>query len=735
MPLSSLYGSPRLPSAEADLQLRERLLSPQAFSSLRGGRRALSSTIAHLATMLMTQPENHPDIQSWVLYCIGPVNLTDAAAIKLFVEVQVWRAMESESMALDLLLQTQVCAAKNYVEPEISVDSVFNQDAENTDMGDAVLSALAAVEPTLQNTERSFQDLFLQWRAILARDFCLSQNPLSLHPDKSMKEVVEILQQLRLFKPSTYSQPAFTQALKSSGLADTLLLIINPLTRREIDFPHIQDTDGSYQWKQRFGELLFLFTPEDARELVVTAPSETKPHDRKKTSRELSCIQNAMTDRRFAAQLLSTSTNIFFLSSQQTWCHNWDIWVLPTLLSLGYSDAATWDSTALYRRLVALQSPSVHPKVAAIFKRAASERALQKEAIHGSYRPAGSQSSKRSFSDRQQLPEQSSASAQSHLDGCKKCMGYPDNQKCVQYIFVEPRSTAEIKSLQGCIITYATRENMPPGLEGYSIQSPDDLGYRLIGHRSEVYQRCQQDVTILVDKNTQQKVAGIKFQAMDSATLKKAQCNHETVVTYTTKVKRSGNTRVHGDLHPVGSRVPSGGRPGDGYGPYASLDAHTTNGVAALFAAAEDADVLFATVNAFAPEITRGIETTSRDAGVSYLGRHGGTAYHCTNYVAPLHLDHDLEFSLTSQLKKSGDSNDYNFVVAQYGIVFCTIANSVWFFRPDHLHGTVLPSKANIATSQSCGTHTTLRAKDVKKATMLKKVRESYDSQAAFWSQ
>jgi hypothetical protein len=158
------------------------------------------------------------------------------------------------------------------------------------------------------------------------------------------------------------------------------------------------------------------------------------------------------------------------------------------------------------------------------------------------------------------------------------------------------------------------------------------------------------------------------------------------------------------------------------------------------------------TVRGFAPEIVTEIRQRKQLAAVNNLGRTGMNSFYCWEYASPLHEDDDDAWSICCQLWKSGcKSDEYNFSYALWGVYIRTQENCVWcvtrtflaclpllirfrFFNPRHLHGTVLPRQSSVETAISRGTHTTMRRRDLGKAALLKRVRETYEARTEYWA-
>lgn len=85
-------------------------------------------------------------------------------------------------------------------------------------------------------------------------------------------------------------------------------------------------------------------------------------------------------------------------------------------------------------------------------------------------------------------------------------------------------------------------------------------------------------------------VGGVKFEAWPEQFFEELRAHHAEVATWANVSRRSAKNQVDGKLRTIGHRVPMGGRPGDGYGPYAHLSVDTAENITALFDTAKVSD-------------------------------------------------------------------------------------------------------------------------------------------------
>ncbi|KAJ7683386.1 hypothetical protein B0H14DRAFT_3535246 [Mycena olivaceomarginata] len=243
--------------------------------------------------------------------------------------------------------------------------------------------------------------------------------------------------------------------------------------------------------------------------------------------------------------------------------------------------------------------------------------------------------------------------------------------------------------------------------------SPNELQLKEIAPRTkEELGDCRQDIALFQEEGTGHLIGGVQFDAWDRQTLTGLRKNHATAGEYAKAAKRSG-------------------RKGDGYGTYAYHSAQNVQGVRALFAAANTHSWRPSALSLRKWYAKYGQKTQA--AGINRMGRTGMNSFYCWEYASPLHVDDDEGWSICCQLYKNCRSDEYNFAYVEWGIYIRTEANCIWFFNPNHLHGTVLPRQSSLASAVSRGTHTTIRRKDIEKASLFDEVRATYTTRSNFW--
>ena len=74
------------------------------------------------------------------------------------------------------------------------------------------------------------------------------------------------------------------------------------------------------------------------------------------------------------------------------------------------------------------------------------------------------------------------------------------------------------------------------------------------------------------------------------------------------------------------------------------------------------------------------VESLEEDRSTERLGRSGITLYSCSGYVSPLHCDKDCTdgYCWCEQWDANRGTDDFAFVLAEYGYYFCTESNCLW---------------------------------------------------------
>ncbi|KAJ3964310.1 hypothetical protein EV361DRAFT_956071 [Lentinula raphanica] len=163
-------------------------------------------------------------------------------------------------------------------------------------------------------------------------------------------------------------------------------------------------------------------------------------------------------------------------------------------------------------------------------------------------------------------------------------------------------------------------------------------------------------------------------------------------------VRRGGQfqTFAGGKMVPVGSRIPSGGRPGDSYTSYSGLEASTQSGLDILFNQAATSVILTSIAKHAHPELANDLSLLSADC--DRIGMTGANIFNCNGYMAPIHSDHDTAKGLCVQalLHSNSSYKEFSFCNIEYQYYISTSTNCLWSFNSNNLHGTMLPSASTV---------------------------------------
>jgi hypothetical protein len=146
-----------------------------------------------------------------------------------------------------------------------------------------------------------------------------------------------------------------------------------------------------------------------------------------------------------------------------------------------------------------------------------------------------------------------------------------------------------------------SKRKAKPPLKFNYLHPFDDLNMELIEYRPEVFDRCGQDIVRFIhNSGTPQvvcffrsffppaftlhiQVGGVRFQAFPPEILALLNKNHQ--LTEVRGIRRRAHMQAwsYGSMTPGGSRVPTGGNRGGGYGAYAVHQGVTLDDMRAVF--------------------------------------------------------------------------------------------------------------------------------------------------------
>jgi len=516
---------------------------------------------------------------------------------------------------------------------------------------------------------------------------------------------------------SATNRSGMESVILRSGLGHEILRIANPQVGLENRSPYLSLSFQRYRWKESLLSCLLGWVDR------VLAPRIETGRSTKANAQEF--LQ--LLSRHHVCPFRSNYSSVFAFSSERCFLAESVRWMLPTLAAKAPS--MTWIHKAslnhLFRLIcgfsaVDLDALHLDEELLLVLKLSIELRSLRQELSRGFH-----------------------AKSHKNVDpgtrGCRACYHQPEESKCVRYWTVEPSFHSEV---HGKVVTpypanYSDR--LPPTGKGGAVHTDyvplADLGLRKISRRADVLARCGQDVTLLVDSNSPKTVlAGVSFDAFSDEDFQKI-CGDASTGKETKAIKRGSQFRRFewGKMHPVGSRRPAGGKPGDTYTGYAGMEVTDTSHIRLLFAHAADVERMVAAIATVHPQAARELRQLSSE--VNSLGGIGATAYYCWNFVAPQHIDLDATWTIALQTCKEAPADEFNFVMMDLGCYVETVENALWWFQGRHTHGTVVPRLSSMLSNRnlSQGIGVTLPRTSLQAARTQNLARAAFEALAQKW--
>ncbi|KAG1817623.1 uncharacterized protein BJ212DRAFT_1299153 [Suillus subaureus] len=213
-------------------------------------------------------------------------------------------------------------------------------------------------------------------------------------------------------------------------------------------------------------------------------------------------------------------------------------------------------------------------------------------------------------------------------------------------------------------------------------------GLRKISRHADVLACCGQDITLLVDASSPNTMlAGVSFDTLSYEDLQKIR--YESSAGKETKAIKQGSQFCRfewGKMHPVGSRKPTGGKPGDTYMGYAGMEVMDTSHIRLLF-------------------------------------------------THTAHVDHDATWTIALQTYKEAMADEFNFVMMDLGCYVETAENALWWFQGGHTHGTVVPQLSSMLSNRnlSQGIGVTLPKTSFQAAQTQSSAHDAFEALAQKW--
>ncbi|KAH7907473.1 hypothetical protein BJ138DRAFT_1116676 [Hygrophoropsis aurantiaca] len=617
-------------------------------------------------------------------------------------------------------------------------------------------------------TEPDALALCQKWLQVLTVFFFAYQNLKENELDGAEFACRVMLRDARNLPERDYSTPYWGAMVKKSGLYGCLQQISYPSTALELSAAHLTRSTRKYQWKHSFAIILDRWALLDTDSI---AQLQSNILEERIVVKPLTFLQDL--DSADSSQpLIPTASHppsVFFLMSEACFIEAWYTWLKISLSDRQFKVPS--DPAQLYRSLCNLLTIKKAKQLSfnrmlqsavllSIVNNTIAHRSTSSFIRESMFQPqivndlkeeksaASKSTTKRNKKPKKKFPTTSNNSGIPSRT-CTKCADLPADQQCVQDIFVERRH--DVEELRGSIITCAALyDRLPPKMTSKGSKKgslpqvpdyrhPDQLGLKKIECRPQTFARCQRDVVRFIDKKSEKCVGGAIFKAFNATTLNHLQ-DHHSQVANSPRVTRGEKFEqwAYGNMVPVGSRLPQGGRLADCYTTYPCLAGDNEEDINMLFQHAYDADVLTAVTQYAAPDVFLDLKNTSADAQMHRLGTTGANVFYCSNYISPQHSDQDASWSLCSQLFRDKSDDEWNFCFTEWNLYIQNKVNTVWWFRSEDLHGSMVPRRSTMrlrggADLLSGGDHNTIRRRDQQRAKLLQSVRERAKATAQWW--
>ncbi|KAJ3968626.1 hypothetical protein EV361DRAFT_407064 [Lentinula raphanica] len=542
---------------------------------------------------------------------------------------------------------------------------------------------------------------------------------------------------------SQYRTDWFQKVVKTSGLSRTIETICDPtfiILNRD---PEMLWLEHAYRIGDQLGEILDTWTPQEvakswsiaSQQFVVTQTGGTPI----RTAHDFIEVFNTHD------KLVPGEENIsycFFMTSLSNFRYAFDRWLGVTLVHLGYNVSRLTNEQSLhtfYDQLI--WQISEWCKQLQRVKDQDTQEEREEYVINVKYFKNERWRSIIKYTWwLRQVARQASKHAK-NLKHCQKCAGLPGDKRCCQFVYM-PHITTDLEDdeaqerlrtlvheMTGAGVSLVPREKQIKGRVVKSgkqrktqtterkIYHPDSIGESKsfgldeLGKDEEVIGRCgHQLLLVLNEVQKPTSPIAVNWDSVQPSTLKdfvwfgafekdKLALLQDAVVESTgvepVTRGRQFESYMGGEMTPLGSRSPSGGRAGDAYTSYSGLEASTERGLAILFKQAATSAMMLKVASQAHPELTRRLKTRSEEC--DQLGMMGANLFNCTGYMAPIHRDKDATSGLSVQALLEADTEykEYGFCNIEHQYYITTATNCICF-DAGQMHGTMLPSKTTI---------------------------------------
>ncbi|KAG6849057.1 hypothetical protein H0H93_011640 [Arthromyces matolae] len=512
-----------------------------------------------------------------------------------------------------------------------------------------------------------------------------------------------MLQSMTRLDASKHSQPDFDFALKTSELYSIITQIIKPeyiLSLSHRGDAHIVALARFMRIQDRFLTILSKWSPKQISDTWEPVSILFTPVQQPKAA--IVFVADKPSAKEFVSYLCqhpnisphySILDTVYFLLNANTFVRSWTWWG-PALQSMGCCVAGLGKEEAL-KTFFSLVKEQLIEAYGNLKIRGGWERqTLEGNSMaHIFLRTAGLhynlQRQKHHLKDSRVFKKDTQTMSYPQLKGCSHCAGLPPNQQCTQLCFVTKIAT-EVKVGEGISLA---KDRLATSNKNKIIHDARTLQLQRIEPDAAILKRCQRMLFYFTDDKpdaplrplpapnkqsmlrpaylrvyNEQECIGIDwvyYNALEPS-VHRQMIEHEKHA----KSSKSGMTAT-------GSRMPMGGASGDTYQLYASFEVETSSGLDRAFDCAEDQMFMMAVCEYAAPSMHKSMLDASAEAD--------------------RHEDRDEGWSLCSQLRwwGSSDDSDFGFCQPGWGYYLVTRPNMVWSFNSSDLHGTMLPGLGN----------------------------------------
>ncbi|KAG2092312.1 uncharacterized protein F5147DRAFT_657719 [Suillus discolor] len=662
----------------------------------------------------------HSVVYNWTQVTIG-MHLPLHESLSLFVSV-LWKKtkgasnQEQSNYEVQEMLKDAKQQALSTLKPLSRVTWQLNlndmaSDSEDESESESDFSEeeiLKTKSRTSNYSENQALSICQRWKNDLKAYFIASNIP---HTQLVMTEeqIIEVIQACHKIGSKTYKSTHWLNAVKESGLLDMVAFICKPDTSLELSSDHLATSFRQHQWKNKFGLVFGLWslglpTSSTASQASLELHTIVKPMLDKGSNKKAKkfplgqAFIQALDELDNTHCLIPTASQPLaagFLNNEESFIQAYHSWLYPSIIARGYS--VKHEPKELYSLI--------------------SSQVLNRDTF-----------------------AKSKISLKSWRLTCiiNEVIEYREHIKRVRKEVFWINKAQETLKVQQPLTDSGQQDvdDYPLPKTGRSSKittkpvcyHPNSLGLTEVSASSDIIGRCGRHAVRFIDKQTKNCVGGVIFSAMKPGTLQQMKDNHGSIINHPS-VKRGAAFQAYnyGKMIPYGARQPQGGRRGDCYTTYPMLRGDTQEDIKAIFRHIKDAETLLRTISYAAPLVVKDLQNVTSEAKAHRLGSTGCVTFYCRNYVAPQHKDHDVSWTISTQLERRGRDDEWNFSFTEWGVYIRNVDNTTWWFDSSDVHGTIMPGNRVLQSQGEClsiGITMTARKKDQQQATKIRDMHQ-----------